>query len=157
MNQAYQPNKWQRMAKARFHKHMKDHSATLAIEDLSLAAMQEIAKAPSSFEKWAQELGFMDWFLDRDTVHTRIAAALEIAVERMVWALEQAPDSGRDALVTIKDQHAIARTLMELADYFPKKNKQVVFADKRLNAMDEQEVAKELEEYKKKMLTAVKN
>lgn len=143
----------QKKAKVRLAKYLELHSSTKSLDNMSIAEMSKAAKAPS-LSQWLLDTDFTNWWYDTDTVSTTILAYQEMAVNRLVDILESPMEGGRDAVVTSKDVMNAAKTILELGDAFPKSKKEIVFADKKINSMDEEQVAKELEDVKKKLTVA---
>ena len=143
----------QRMAKSRLAQHIKDNPATVSMETLTVAEMSKICKT-TSLPKWLLDEEFAKWWYDADTVSTTVLACQEIAVERLLHILQHPIEGGRDAIITSKDVLNAAKTILELGDAFPKSKKEIVFADRKINNMDEDQVAKELAEGKKKRTVA---
>lgn len=141
----------QRLAKARLYKHLEDNQVTISIDDISVEMMGLSAKT-NKLANWLTDVEFAKWWYERDSLKTNVAAYAEIAIERLYEVLTTPIEKGRDAPVSSKDVLAAAKTMLELADAFPKKN-EVVFADKALNKMTEDQVDRELESLKGKLVS----
>lgn len=143
----------QRTAKVRLYSWLEDNKATHDIDSLTIDRMSELSKT-KSLATWLLDEEFSSWWYDRDTVTTKVAAYQEIAVNRLVEILHWPMEGGRDAIVTSKDVMNAAKTILELGGAFPKGNKEVIFADRKINGMNDDQVQKELDEYKQKLSLA---
>lgn len=142
--------KEQRLAKVRLYKHLDNHAATLSIDKMSIEGMGVVSKT-KKLAHWLTDEEFHNWWFEKDTLKTTVKSYAEVAVARLYEIVTTPIESGRDAAVSAKDVMAAAKTLLELAEAFPSKNKEVVFADSRLNKMQDAEVERELEAMKMKL------
>jgi hypothetical protein len=148
------PNRMQREAKARFSKQKEELSSIRAVEQLSIAAMAELANAPR-LTKWASIPGFMDWWLETDTAGVKIKALEELAIERLEEILCQPLVGGKEAPAQAKDVLKAIEMLLQLSNRFPAKNKEIRFLDKSLDSLDSHQVQKEIESYQLKLAGVV--
>ena len=149
----FKPNRMQSEAKARFNKQKDDLASIRAVEELSISAMATMANAPR-LAKWAQIPGFMDWWLETDTVGTKIRAMEEMAVERLAEILATPLQGGKEAPAQAKDILKAIEMLLQLSNRFPAKNKEVRFLDKSLEQLDKAELDKQIEAYKTKLIAS---
>ncbi len=134
----YQPNQAQRLAKARMYRWLNEH-VTVNLEDMTASAMSTACKAPS-LDRWFTNEGFAEWWFEKSTAHTKVAAGVEIAVERLLEIISTPADKiGPKEAVSMKDILAAADKLFLLADLYPKKRIVEKFLDKKLDAMDAEE------------------
>jgi hypothetical protein len=140
----YSPTYSQRMAKSRLYKWLGTHEARVRLEDMTVSAISAAAKAPQMNEWLSKSSEFADWLYERDTISTKVHAYSEIALDRLYNIVSDETSETGDIIKA-------AKLLLELADAFPKKGGSVVFADKALNEMSDDQVQKELEAYKAKL------
>jgi hypothetical protein len=150
----FKPTRAMSMAKARMYKWLSDHP-TQAIENLTMDAM-EAACRTQSISTWMAGAGFPEWWYEKSTALTKVAAGVDIAVERLLEIVSSPIQSGKDATITAKDVLAAADKLFQLADLYPKKKVVERFLDKRLEAMDAEETASETKRLESKLQIANK-
>lgn len=151
----FKPTKAMRLAKSRLYKHLSENKG-VSLEDMTIEAMQTAAKA-RNLSNWLSEDGFSLWWYEKSTAMVKVAAGVEIAIERLLDIVNTpAADIGPKASVSTKDILAAADKLFQLADLYPKKRIEKVFLDKQLNAMDAEEVGAETKALESKLKLADK-
>jgi len=140
----FTPSYSQRMAKSRLYKWLSTHEARVRLEDMTVSAISAAAKAPLMNEWLSKSQEFADWLYERDTITTKVHAYSEIALDRLYNIVTDSDAQTGDIIKA-------AKLILELADAFPKKGGSVVFADKALNEMSDDQVQKELDAYRAKL------
>jgi len=146
----YKPTQSQRLAKARMYKWLAENP-TARMEDMTIPAMQSVAKA-RNLSEWMAKEGFPEWWWEKSSAAIKVAAAVEIAIDRLVSILTTPPEAiGPKEAVSTKDVLSAADKLFNLADLYPKKRVEKVFMDKQIEAMDATETAEETKKLEAKL------
>ena len=138
----------QRMAKARFQQ-WNEEQPFFDVESATLEQIKNVTGA-RKLEVWLKdEPSFASWFFEMDDFKTRSIAYAEVAQEKLFEILTSHTE---EKILTAKDQINAAKLLIELADKFPTKRKEVTYLDKDVAKLSDSEVDGALLEYKKKLL-----
>jgi hypothetical protein len=129
--------------------YIKEMSAVIDVTTMSLEELTELAGS-RSLPKWAKDNpSFIPWLLDKDYSRHMIHAGAEAAIQLLHDVME-APIVPKE--LTAKDKLLAATTFLTLDDRFPNKRKELVFLDKEVASLSDDEVDKELAAYKKKLM-----
>ncbi len=137
----FRPTETQMMAKSRLHKALASKKFlvdenNLRIEDL------EVMCGSRSVEKWCTASPmFLLWLLDRDFEEVKLAAYAQIAIGEVFRILQS---DFIEKTLTAKDKLKAAEILLNLADKFPSKKKEITYLDKDVANMDGDTVNAEL-------------
>jgi len=145
--------KLQREAKSRLHRYLEEFSETKSLENITSTEMAHVCKVGhSTLKRWFDcSEAFELWFFDSTSFSTEVDALSEMAIERLHEIITSPIGTKRDDPVKAKDILAAIRLAAELADRFPKKAKEVIFADKQLAKLNESEVDNELKKLEGKL------
>lgn len=137
----FKPTETQIMSKARLHKALASKKflvdeSNLRIEDL------EVMCGTRSIEKWCTASPmFLLWLLDKDFEDVKLASYVQLAIGEIVSIL-QSPYI--EKTLTAKDKLKAAEIILNLADKFPSKKKEITYLDKDVANMNDDSVEAEL-------------
>lgn len=143
------PNRPQTLAKARFERRLAERAGLVDLAALTLDEIQELA-GDKRVRTWLADPSFAAWFTNRDTFVDQAVSMKELALEAIEEILTAERGDGRDGTVTAKDKLAAAKELLSLTGAYPRKEV-VRFADRDLDGMPDDEVARQLAEAKQKL------
>lgn len=144
--EAFPATSEQRVVKARFWKHMSEQDVFTDVTSMSMEDLGRLA-GTLKLSKWAnRDSKFMPWFLNRDAVQHKIAACAEVAIDSLLEILLNSDKQSKPA-----DRIRAADLLATLAGLYPNHKKEVVFVDKEINNLDQDEVRKQISGYLDKM------
>lgn len=145
----FEPNKMQNRAKIRFIHNLSEQAAVLDKESLTLDDIAKLADT-DRVKDWAvHSPNFLPWFLDLDRTGLDLQAHAEAAIKLLRDIMDAEPEP---KILTAKDKVNAANILLQLADRFPSKRKEIRWLDQEVGKLTEGEVQKQIEEYKKKLI-----
>lgn len=143
------PTSEQSMAKARLQDVLSERDGVLDIETLSMDQIVNLA-GNVKIRKWAENnQSFLPWLLDKDVTKHKIQAAKDMCVDKLISILNMDLEA---KVLTAKDWIAAADKLLQLADAYPSKKKEITYLDREVANMSDEDVKKQLEAYKTKLL-----
>lgn len=145
----FKPTYTQSVAKARVLQAVDERRGLVALESLTSEQLVKLT-GQRKVTEWLRDPEFVQWFYDRDTFKTDVAALKDRAVERLQEVLDLPLGDPRDGGVTPKDVMAAADMVAKLTGSYPTRAK-VVFADRDLNDMSEDEVATKIADAKARL------
>lgn len=146
----FTPSEEQRIIKARLHQTLSERSFAVDVESLTMEQLVGMT-GDKRMEKWAKDSpAFLSWLLDKDVFKFRAQAYAEIALEQLYSILVEPIE---DKLLTAKDKIAAANLILQIADRFPNKRKEMVWLDKDVGRLSEEDTDRKILEYKKKLIT----
>lgn len=132
----WRPSTPQRKFKARAYRQY----AKINFAELTAVQIQTLTGC-RSIQAWFENPSFVDWFLNKDHTRQLIEAGSEIALKRLIEILECTGEQvGPRGEVTAAAQVQAAKTLLELSEYAPTKRREIIFKDKDINDMNEDEL-----------------
>lgn len=144
----FKPNMTQRIVKERLLDVLEDMEATVDVESLTIEQIENLTGS-SQIKAWAEKNpAFLPWLLDSKYQGYNLRAIFDLGVEKMVDILESEYEP---KVVTAKDKIAAFNIISTLADKVPTKRKEVVYLDKSVGDMDDEQVARELAAARKKL------
>jgi hypothetical protein len=145
----FKPTYTQSVAKAKVLQAVDERRGLVALESLTSEQLVKIT-GQRKVTEWLSNPEFVQWFYDRDTFKTEVAALRDKAVERLQEILDMPLGDPRDGGITPKDAMAAADMVAKLTGAYPTRAK-VIFADRDLNDMGEDEVAAKIAEARAKL------
>ncbi len=145
----FRPTQTQSLAKARLLREVDNRKGFLTLESLTSDQLVKLSGQRKVLE-WLQDPEFVQWFYDRDTFTNELVSMKDQVVARLQEILDMPLGDPRDGGATPKDIMAAADMIAKLTGTYPSKAK-VVFADRDLNTMGEDEVAAKIAEAKAKL------
>lgn len=138
------PTRAQSRAKAAFH--AKVQSNPLISGNLSTISDRKIAQMAgvADISKWMAQDGFREWFLNGDFNKELLESAVQTAIMEAISILEM-PSDGEKGSPKPSDKIAAMKTILEYAGYAPQKKSEVVYQDKEIGDMSEEQLDKYLD------------
>lgn len=134
---SFEPNEFQERVKARFWRRLDEQS--LRVDPETAFASREWLLELSGTDRifsWLDNPAFAAWFADADYIGDIIQSQVRKNIQKLIDIRDESDAPAGDAIKA-------ARTLLELADAFPGKKSEVRFIDEQLDAMKDDDVAKE--------------
>ena len=138
------------MAKAKFWRTVANNPLYPKPEELSLVAIARAAGQPSLAGSRLKDEDTYAWFMDNKHNKDMLEAGSEYAIGRLIDIILD-PEAGPREAVTTANQVAAAKILLDMAGYSPQKSDKVVFKDKEIGDLDEDQ----LEDFIRKRTKAV--
>lgn len=146
--ETFSPTHAQWMAKERLKSARKNKTFLVDESNLRLEDLEAMCGS-KSIEKWAKSSPmFLWWLLDKDFEETEIQAFAQAARRKVHEIMMGDPI---EKIRTAKDQLKAAEIILNLADHFPAKKKEVKWLDKDLEDMSEDVVQVQLAEARRKI------
>lgn len=88
---------------------------------------------------WLADPDFREWLANKDYTRQLLIAGAEVAVKRL-WQILECDNVGPRGEVTAAAQVNAAKLMLEYAGYNPPTRKEVIYKDKDIAQMDEQQL-----------------
>jgi len=140
----FEPKDDMMLAKSRFWMSIKDNPM-LDPENLTISDICRMS-GTNSVKSWLSKPEFRGWFFNQNLAKQKIQAAAELAVDALIGIVTQCPEPK-----TMSAQVKAATILLEYGGYAPPKNKVVVYRDKEIGEMGEEELREFIKSGTKKL------
>lgn len=132
----FKPTKDQARAKAQFFNKYEKNQLLGPVDTLSIQVMEKLA-GEKDLNRWMQEPGFRNWFLNNEYNKELLESAVELSIKEALNILEM-PSDGEKGSPKPSDKLSAMKIILEYAGYAPKKQATVEYQDKEIAAMDEE-------------------
>jgi hypothetical protein len=148
-NKAFKPTAEMELVKARVAHALEEREAIIDAESMTMEQLENVSGCLKLHE-WAKDWDeFLPWLLDKDYVKHKIQASKALAVDKLLEILHSDLEA---KVLTAKDWINAATQLLTLADAFPTKRKEVLYLDKGVANMTEEQVAFELDRTRTRLI-----
>lgn len=145
----FRPTQAQELLKSRLQDYIVEMEAVVDVTTMGLDELVELTGS-RNLAKWAKDdPSFIPWLLDKDYSRHMIKSGAEAAIV-LLREIMDAPIVPKE--LTAKDKLVAATTFLNLDDRFPNKRKELVFLDQEVAKLTDAEVAKQLEQYRQKLV-----